>query len=46
MGTINELAEKTNSIVIPADATSMEDLTGLYQRSIEHLGGKIDFILH
>ena len=46
MGTINELAEKTNSIVIPADATSMEDLKNLYEKSIEHLGGKIDFVLH
>ena len=46
MGTINELAEKTNSLVIPADATSMEDLKNLYEKSIEHLGGKIDFVLH
>ena len=46
MGTINELSEKTNSIVIPADATSMEDLTNLYEKSMEHLGGKIDFVLH
>ena len=46
MGTINELAKKTKSIVIPADATSVEDLRNLYQKSIEELGGKIDFILH
>ena len=46
MGTINELSEKTNSIVIPADATSMEDLTKLYEKSMEHLGGRIDFVLH
>ena len=46
MGTINELAKKTGSIVIPADATSVKDLRNLYQRSIEELGGKIDFILH
>ena len=26
MGTINELAEKTNSQIIPADATSVEDI--------------------
>ena len=44
MGTINELAEKINSIVIPADATSMKDLTNLYEKSMEHLGGKIDFV--
>lgn len=46
MGKINELAEKTNSIVIGADATSIEDITNLYDKSIERFGGKIDFILH
>jgi enoyl-[acyl-carrier protein] reductase I len=46
MGKINELAAKTNSIVIPADATSIEDLEKLYTEAQAHLGGKIDFILH
>lgn len=46
MGSINELAERTKSKVISADATSMEDLKNLFQNSIEHLGGKIDFVLH
>lgn len=46
MGEINALAEKTGSKVIPADATSVEDLEKLITESIEHLGGKIDFILH
>jgi len=46
MGTINELAEKTNSMVIGADATSIEDITALYDKSMERLGGKIDFLLH
>ena len=46
MGTINELAEKTNSVVIPADATSMDDLTALYESAMKELGGKIDFVLH
>jgi len=46
MGDINELASKIDSIVIPADATSMEDLTNLYEKSMEHFGGKIDFVLH
>ena len=45
-GTIDKLAEKTNSIVIPADATNVDDLTNLIQKSMEHLGGKVDFILH
>lgn len=45
-GKINELAEKLGTIVIPADATSLEDIEALYEQSVEHLGGKIDFILH
>lgn len=46
MGKINELAEKCNTEVISADATSTEDLENLYQKSSEKLGGKIDFVLH
>ena len=46
MGTINELAKKTGSIVIPADATKTEDLESLVEQSTEKLGGKLDFILH
>ena len=46
MGQINELAEKTNSKVIPADATSLEDLEKLVSDSMEILGGKLDFVLH
>ena len=46
MGAINELAAKCNSIVIPADATSVEDLENLIDKTMEHFGGKFDFILH
>lgn len=46
MGTISELAEKCNTIVIPADATSIDDLDNLIEKTIEHFGGKFDFILH
>ena len=46
MGEINELAAQTGSQVIPADATSVEDLEKLISASMEILGGKIDFILH
>ena len=46
MGEINKLAEKTGSQIVPADATSIEDLTNLYIKSQEILGGKIDFVLH
>ncbi|MGB3775111.1 MAG: SDR family oxidoreductase [Leeuwenhoekiella sp.] len=46
MGSINTLAEKTNSKVIPADATSIEDLEKLVDEAMKELGGKIDFVLH
>ena len=46
MGQINELANKTNSEIIPADATNLEDLENLISKSMEILGGKLDFILH
>ena len=46
MGEINKLAEQTGSKIIPADATSVEDLEKLYTESMTHLGGKIDFVLH
>ncbi len=45
-GGINELAEKTGTIVIPADATNVNDLNLLIEKSKEYLGGKVDFILH
>lgn len=46
MGAIDELAKKTGSKVIPADATSIEDLQNLVDQSVEILGGKLDFVLH
>ena len=46
MGEINELGSKTNAPIIPADATSVEELDNLIKKSMEHLGGKVDFILH
>jgi len=46
MGDIAELASQTNSQVIPADATSVEDLENLVTQAMEILGGKIDFVLH
>jgi enoyl-[acyl-carrier protein] reductase I len=46
MGTIDQLALKTNSQIIPADATSVEDLENLVDKAVEILGGKIDFVLH
>jgi len=46
MGAIDKLAEKTGSQIIPADATSIEDLQNLVDNSVEALGGKLDFVLH
>lgn len=46
MGQIKELAEQTGSEIIPADATSEEDLGNLVNQSVEILGGKLDFVLH
>ena len=46
MGEINKLAEECEAKIIPADATSVEDLEKLYEGSMEALGGKIDFVLH
>ena len=45
-GEIQKLGEKLNAEIIPADATSLEDLENLFQQSMEVLGGKIDFVLH
>jgi enoyl-[acyl-carrier protein] reductase I len=46
MGEINKLAETCNAQIIPADATSVEDLENLFTKAQEILGGKIDFVLH
>ena len=46
MGDTAKLAEACNTIAIEADATNIEDLENLFKQSMEHLGGKIDFVLH
>lgn len=46
MGEINKLAEQINAPVIPADVVNMDDLKNLFTKSMEHFGGKIDFVLH
>ena len=46
LGNIKELAKKFNTVVIPADATKIEDLENLVQKGMEYLGGKFDFLLH
>ena len=46
MGEINKLSEELGAIVVPADATSVEDLENLIDKTMEHFGGSFDFILH
>jgi enoyl-[acyl-carrier protein] reductase I len=47
MGEINKLAEQCgNAPVIGADVTNMDELKNLFVKSIEHFGGKLDFVLH
>lgn len=47
MGQINELSKICKDApVIPADATSVEDLENLFKKATEHFGGKVDFVLH
>lgn len=47
MGTINKLSEICgNAPVIGADVTNVDDLKNLIEKSMEHFGGGIDFILH
>ncbi len=45
-GDIESLAEKCNTIVIPADATNVDDLENLFVKTMEYFNGKIDFVLH
>ena len=45
-GQIDELAEKCNAEIIPADATNVADLTNVFERSMEILGSQVDFVLH
>ena len=46
MGNLVKLSNTTNSKIIPADATKIEDLENLILKSMELFGGKIDFVLH
>ena len=46
LGEINDLAAELKCEIVPADATSIEDLENLFARSMEIVGGKLDFVLH
>jgi enoyl-[acyl-carrier protein] reductase I len=45
-GSLKTLAEKTNSEIVAADATNLEDLNAVFTRAMEKFGGQIDFVLH
>lgn len=46
LGELQELGQQLQAEIIPADATSTEDLEALFSQSMEKLGGKLDFVLH
>lgn len=46
MGDVSALGKKLGAEIIPADATNVEDLEMVFKKSMEILGGKIDFVLH
>ena len=46
MGSVDELAKKTKSKLISADATKLDDLEHLIKETMKIFGGKIDFVLH
>lgn len=45
MGKIKDLAEQIQAPLVPADATSLEDITKLYETAQSEFG-QIDFLLH
>ncbi|KGN86635.1 enoyl-ACP reductase [Porphyromonas sp. COT-290 OH860] len=46
MGQLNELGEKLGAKVVPADATSLEDLELVFKTAMDTFGGPVDFVLH
>ncbi|WP_153799931.1 enoyl-ACP reductase FabI [Foetidibacter luteolus] len=46
MGEINKLADAVQAPVVGADVTNMDDLKKLFEESLKHFNGGIDFILH
>lgn len=46
MGNLNELAAKIGATVVPADATSEEDLEQVFRVAMESFGRPVDFVLH
>jgi enoyl-[acyl-carrier protein] reductase I len=46
LGNLQQLADITGSHIVMADATSVDDITNLFEKTQDLLGGKVDFILH
>ncbi len=46
MGNLNELVAKIGATVVPADATSEEDLEQVFRVAMETFGRPVDFVLH
>lgn len=46
LGGVKQLAEQTNSPLIECDATDITQLQSLFEQTVDHFGGQIDFILH
>ena len=46
MGEMDELALKTGSTMVAADATSVADLENLFTKAMEVFDGQVDFVLH
>ncbi len=46
MGEISALGEKLKAEILPADASNIEDLELVFTKSMEILGGPVDFVLH
>ncbi|MCK9219122.1 MAG: SDR family oxidoreductase [Bacteroidales bacterium] len=45
-GELDQLAKSCEAEIILADATKISDIEKVFKRSMEILGGKVDFILH
>lgn len=46
LGTLNGLSEETGAPIIAADVTKDDEIVELMEKTKEHFGGGIDFILH
>jgi len=46
LGVLNGLGEQTGAPIIPCDVTKSEQVAELMQKTKEHFGGGVDFVLH